>query len=90
MVEHDRVVAADLDPGAPPFAASPAAAAGESASSHVVSDATPHRRIFEDFLRALRDGTRPICDGREGQRSVDLVRALYDSARTGASVTSSP
>ena len=41
----------------------------------------------EDFLRALRDGTRPICDGREGQRSVALVRALYDSARTGAAVT---
>jgi predicted dehydrogenase len=87
VVEHDRVVAADLAPGAPPFAVSPAAAAGESASSHLVSDATPHRRILEDFLRALRDGTRPICDGREGQRSVALVRALYDSARTGAAVT---
>ncbi len=87
VVEHDRVVAADLMPGSPPFAASPAAAAGESASSHVVSDATPHRRIFEDFLRALREGTRPICDGREGRRSIELVLALYDSARTGTMVT---
>ena len=87
VVEHDRVVAADLAPGSPPFAASPAAAVGESASSHVVSDATPHRRIFEDFLRALGDGTRPICDGREGKRSIDLVQALYASARTGAVVT---
>jgi predicted dehydrogenase len=87
VVEHDRVVAADLMPGSPPFAASPAAATGESASSHVVSDATPHRRIFEDFLRALRDGTRPICDGREGRRSIDLVLALYASARTGTAVT---
>ena len=87
VVEHDRVVAADLMPGSPPFAASPAAASRESASSHVVSDATPHRRIFEDFLRALREGTRPICDGREGSRSIDLVLALYASARTGAAVT---
>jgi UDP-N-acetyl-2-amino-2-deoxyglucuronate dehydrogenase len=86
VVEHDRVVAADLMPGAPPFAASPAAATGESAASHVVSDATPHRRIFEDFLRALREGTRPICDGREARRSIDLVLALYASARTGAEV----
>jgi UDP-N-acetyl-2-amino-2-deoxyglucuronate dehydrogenase len=87
VVEHDRVVAADLARGFPSFAVSPAAAAGESASSHVVSDATPHRRIFEDFLRALEDGTRPICDGLEGRRSVALVRALYDSARTGSPVT---
>jgi len=56
----------------------------------VVSDAAPHRRIFEDFLSALREGTRPICDGREGQRSVELVRALYASARTGAAVTLPP
>jgi UDP-N-acetyl-2-amino-2-deoxyglucuronate dehydrogenase len=86
VVEHDRVVAADLAPGALPFAASPAAAAGESASSHLVSDATPHRRIIEDFLQALLAGKRPICDGREGQRSVALVRALYDSARAASSV----
>ena len=70
-----------------PFAgAPPAAAVGESASSHVVSDPTPHRRIFEDFLRALREGTRPICDGREGQRSIDLVEAIYTSSRTGTAV----
>ena len=90
VVEHDRVIAADVAPGCAPLAASPAAAVGESAASHVVSDATPHRRIFEDFLSALREGTRPICDGREGQRSVELVRALYASARTGAAVTLPP
>jgi predicted dehydrogenase len=56
----------------------------------VVSDATPHRRIIEDFVRALRDGTRPICDGREGRRSVELVRALYAAARTGSRVTLAP
>jgi UDP-N-acetyl-2-amino-2-deoxyglucuronate dehydrogenase len=87
IVEHDRVIAADLAAGSPPFAVSPAAASGESASSHVVSDATPHRRILEDFLRALQEGTRPICDGREGKRSIDLVQAFYTSARTGAAVT---
>jgi predicted dehydrogenase len=86
-VEHDRVVAADLASGSPAFAVSPAAASGESASSHVVTDATPHRRIFEDFLCALREGTRPICDGREGKRSIDLVLALYASARTATAVT---
>jgi predicted dehydrogenase len=87
VVEHDRVIGADLAPGSPPFAASVPVATGESASSHLVSDATPHRRIFEDFLRALPEKTRPICDGREGRRSVELVRALYASAQTGSLVT---
>ncbi len=86
VVEHDRVVAADLTSGAPPFAVSPAAEAGESASSHVVSDATPHRRIFEDFVRALGEGKHPICDAAEGKRSVELVRALYESAQSGNTV----
>jgi predicted dehydrogenase len=86
VVEHDRVIAADLASGSPPFAPSAAAAVGESASSHVFSDASPHRRIFEDFAEALRTGSRPICDGREGKRSIDLVLALYASARTGAAV----
>jgi predicted dehydrogenase len=83
-------VAADLAPGAPAFAASPAAAAGESAASHLVSDATPHRRVVEDFARALREGGRPACDAREGRRSVALVRALYDAARTGIAQAPAP
>jgi hypothetical protein len=83
------VVAADIAPGAEPFAVSAPAATGESAASHVVSDATPHRRILENFVGALREGegTRPICDVREGRRSVALVRAIYDSARGGMAVT---
>jgi len=83
VVERDRVVAADLKPGAPRFEVSSPAASGESAASPVVSDASPHRRVLEDFLEAIRTGRRPACDGREGRRSVELVQALYASARDG-------
>lgn len=89
VIEHDRVIAADLKPGAPPFAVSAAAGSAESAASPVVSDASPHRRVIEDFLEAIRTGGRPACDGREGRRSVALVEALYESARTRASVVPS-
>ena len=54
-----------------------------SATSPVVADATPHRRVFEDFLDAIRLGRTPACDAREGRRSVALVEAIYESARTG-------
>jgi len=48
-----------------------------------VADATPHRRVFEDFIEAVRTGRPPMCDAREGRRSVALIDAIYRSARTG-------
>jgi len=90
VIEHDRVIAADLKPGAPPFEVSVAAGSAESAASPVVSDASPHRRVIEDFLEAIRTGGRPACDGREGRRSVALVQAIYESARSAAPVVLAP
>lgn len=48
-----------------------------------VADATPHRRVLEDFIRAIRTGTEPACDAREGRRSVAVIDAIYRSARSG-------
>jgi predicted dehydrogenase len=87
ILEHDRV--RDLDLLSPPAEPLPREQADEtaSASSPVVSDVRGHRRVIEDFLRALETGTPPLCDGREGRRSVAVVDALYRSARSGAPVT---
>ena len=49
------------------------------------ADATPHRRVFEDFIDAIRANRPPACDGREGRRSVALVEAIYRSAQSGGS-----
>ena len=49
----------------------------------VVADATPHRRVLQDFIDAVRTGRSPACDGREGRRSVAVVEAIYRSARSG-------
>jgi predicted dehydrogenase len=86
VVEHDRIASADVRT---PVAglASGAGDANASASSHLVSDASGHRALLEDFLRAVETGGRPLCDGREGRRSVELVEAVYRSARTGQAVT---
>jgi predicted dehydrogenase len=48
-----------------------------------VADATPHRRVMEDFIRAVRTGAAPACDAREGRRSVAVIDAIYRSARSG-------
>ena len=46
-----------------------------------------HRRQFEDFLRAIDTDTTPLVDGREGLKSVELVRAIYRSAQAGKPVS---
>jgi UDP-N-acetyl-2-amino-2-deoxyglucuronate dehydrogenase len=63
-----------------------AAPAGAAASTHVVADASPHRRVFEDFVSALDAGRPPRVDGREGRRSVALIEAIYASSRSGQPV----
>ncbi len=52
-----------------------------SSSSPVVADASAHRRVIEDFIDAMRTGRPPACDAREGRKSVELVEAIYRSAR---------
>jgi predicted dehydrogenase len=58
-----------------------------SASSPIVSDVTGHKRILEDFLRAISSNSRPRCDGHEGRRSVALVQAIYKSAELNEPIT---
>ena len=53
----------------------------EDAASAVVSDVSNHQRIIEDFVAAIGEGRRPVCDAREGRRSVAVIEAIYQSAR---------
>ena len=86
-MEHDRIVAADLRTPAPTLISPGAGDQNASASSPVVSDVSGHRRLIEDFLRAIETNGRPICDGPEGRRSVELIEAAYQSSGTGLPVT---
>jgi predicted dehydrogenase len=79
VVEGDLVVGADLRRPAPGLVSSGSEGAA-SASSATVADAAPHRRMVEDFVRAIETGTAPVCDGREGLRSVAVVEAVYEDA----------
>lgn len=42
-----------------------------------------HQAQIEDFIEAAKNGTKPAIDGRDGLRSVELIRAIYRSAETG-------
>ena len=45
-----------------------------------------HLAQFKDVLKAIRTGGRPLIDGPEGRRSVELILAIYKAAETGRSV----
>jgi UDP-N-acetyl-2-amino-2-deoxyglucuronate dehydrogenase len=45
-----------------------------------------HREQIRDFLRAIETGGRPLVDGPEGRKAVEIIVALYRSAKTGAPV----
>jgi len=42
-----------------------------------------HQRQIEDMLRAIETGEEPLVNGEEGRKSVEIVCAIYESARTG-------
>ena len=90
IVQHDRLVSADLRTPRPDLRGGESANENAAASSAIVSDVRGHKAVIEDFLRAIRDGSEPRCSGAEGRRSVVVVEALYRSARTGMPVAIAP
>jgi predicted dehydrogenase len=46
-----------------------------------------HRAEYIDFIQAIRNGQTPSIDGAQGRNAVELVCAIYESARKGKVVT---
>ena len=42
-----------------------------------------HAAQFKDVVRAIRNGEPPKIDGAEGRRSVEIILAIYKSAKSG-------
>jgi UDP-N-acetyl-2-amino-2-deoxyglucuronate dehydrogenase len=42
-----------------------------------------HQRQIEDLIQAIETGQKPLIDAEEGRKSVAIVLAIYQSARTG-------
>ena len=81
ILEQDRILATDLRNPPPVLNASTTTDENQSATSAVVNDFRGHQALLEDFLHAIKHNTKPICDGRDGRRSIALVEAIYRAAR---------
>jgi UDP-N-acetyl-2-amino-2-deoxyglucuronate dehydrogenase len=58
----------------------------DGASDPTKLDVAGHQHQFEDFLSALREGRPPVIDGREGLNALEIVLAVYQSAKCGEKV----
>ena len=85
ILEHDRVIAADLRKVPADFAVSAIGDRNHSASSAAVTDVRGHQAVIEDFISATQQNKSPACDGTEGRRSIALVEAIYRAAKNPSS-----
>ena len=47
---------------------------------------TGHMLQFKDFLKAVQEGKKPLVDGYEGRKSVEIILAIYKSSWSGKHV----
>jgi predicted dehydrogenase len=86
VLDGDDLAAIDLKDAREDESPSQRVSPTASAASPVVSDASAHVRVFEDFLAAIAGRHAPSCSGESGRHSVRLIEAIYESARTGCAV----
>jgi UDP-N-acetyl-2-amino-2-deoxyglucuronate dehydrogenase len=82
ILDNDRIVACDLRLGTRAATVDTGSQQAQSSSSPVVSDVSGHQAVLEDFIRAIEHNTTPVCDGREGRRSLAVVEAIYRAAQS--------
>ncbi|MFZ6027134.1 MAG: Gfo/Idh/MocA family protein [Chloroflexota bacterium] len=46
-----------------------------------------HRRQIADFIEAIRQARQPFVTGQDGRRSLEIVLAIYESARCGKPIS---
>lgn len=55
-------------------------------ASWVRPEAVPprnHAELIKDFAKAIEEDRKPYVDGLEGRRSIEVIRAIYYSGKTG-------
>ncbi len=56
---------------------------GVGAADPAAIDYVPHRKNFEDMVKSLKKGGKPLVDGAEGRKAVEIILAIYRSALKG-------
>ena len=91
VIEQEDVLRWDFSPETPDDAAVRAKFAAKVGASGGAADPKAisheyHRRQLADFVEAVRDNRPPRVDGREGRKAVAVIRAIYESNRSGRAI----
>ena len=87
IVEDGRIVRRAFGPsaGTDPGAGAGPGAAGAAADPAAI-DVASHAAQIADLLAAVEEGREPAVDGQAGRDALEIVCAVYESARTGRPV----
>jgi len=88
IVEDGRIVRRAFGPnaGASETEGSAGTEAIGAAADPAAIEVASHAAQIADLLAAIEDGREPAVDGQAGRDALEIVRAVYESARTGAPV----
>lgn len=92
VIEQEDILKWDLSPEVPEdatirdqFAKKVGASGGASDPSAISYQG--HARQLADFVAAINEKRPPLVDGKEGRKAVEVILAIYESARTGRKVS---
>jgi UDP-N-acetyl-2-amino-2-deoxyglucuronate dehydrogenase len=91
IIEQDSILRWEFAAESPDDARIRAELGADSASSGGASDPSAisfvgHQKQLEDFIAAIAEDRAPLVDGAEGRKSVEIITAIYQSAKTGKAV----
>lgn len=91
IVEQDDILLWQFEPAARKDAAirkrfARRVGGGGGASDPKAISYRGHYEQLRDFVRAVQTGDQPLVDGEEGRKSVEIILAIYQAARTGRAV----
>jgi len=88
IIEDGRIVrrAFGVQAGTDPRADPGGGAVGAAADPAAI-DVASHAAQIADLLAAIEEGREPAVDGRAGRDALEIVCAVYESARTGRTVS---
>ncbi len=83
VIDNDRLAQLKLADESENISTSqPEGASGNTGADPAALNVESHRLQIADLLRAIREGGAPLVDGHAGYRPVEIILAIYESART--------
>ena len=85
-IEDGRMAGCALRGATPPGASGTSGASGAAASDPAAVGVASHAAQIADLLAAVEEGREPAVGGADGRAALEIVLAVYESARSGRPV----